>query len=100
VSDRLGITVQGITPAVAKALGLEKAEGAVATDVADGGPAAKAGIQVNDVILRAGKREVKQVSDFIAAMEDLQNETDIALFVKHGAEAAKWMDVKVPAVEK
>ena len=92
-SDRLGMTVQGVTPAIARALGLEKAEGVVVTDVVEGGPAVRAGIRANDLIMRVGKQEIKALSDFTGAMEGLRKEKDVALFVKHGGQAAKWMEV-------
>jgi len=47
----LGVNIQQVTPPMAKAFGLKSAEGALVGDVAPGGPAAKAGIKVGDVVL-------------------------------------------------
>ncbi len=46
----LGATTQTLTPELALALGLPPAGGAIVTAVAQGGPAAKAGLAVGDVI--------------------------------------------------
>lgn len=48
----MGITIEPITPALARQLGLPvKTRGLLVTDVGEGTPAAKAGLQVNDVIV-------------------------------------------------
>lgn len=48
---RLGVRVQGIDADKAKALGLESAAGAIVAAVEPGSPAAKAGVEVGDVIV-------------------------------------------------
>ena len=47
----LGIMVQDITPAIAKAMGLKDMQGVLVGDVSPDGPAKKSGIQRGDVIL-------------------------------------------------
>jgi serine protease Do len=48
----MGITIEPVTPALARQIGVPpKTRGLLVTDVGQGTPAAKAGIQVNDVIL-------------------------------------------------
>jgi serine protease Do len=47
---RLGVTVQGVTADLASSLGLPSAKGALVSNVEDGGPAARAGIEQGDVI--------------------------------------------------
>jgi serine protease Do len=47
----LGVTIQRVTPDLAKALGLEKNRGALVADVAPGSPAHEAGIKTGDVIV-------------------------------------------------
>jgi serine protease Do len=46
----LGVTVQEVTPAIAKAIGLRTTMGALVSDVRPDSPAARAGIQTGDVI--------------------------------------------------
>ena len=47
----LGVAVQELTPALAKALKMEVARGAVIADVAPGNPAERSGLRQGDVIL-------------------------------------------------
>ena len=53
----LGVRIQDVTKDVAEAMGLEKAAGALITDVPDG-PAKEAGMQAGDVILSFDDTEV------------------------------------------
>jgi serine protease Do len=48
---RIGVTVQEMTPALARSFGLDKARGALVASVEPGGPAAKSGLQAGDVIV-------------------------------------------------
>ncbi len=61
----LGVAIQGITPAIAKSLGLDadRPSGALVASVTANSPAAKAGIKQGDVIISAGGQPVKQVGD-------------------------------------
>ena len=61
----LGVAIQGITPAIAKSLGLnsDQPSGALVASVTTNSPAAKAGIKQGDVITAAGGHPVKQVGD-------------------------------------
>lgn len=53
----IGMQVQGMSPQIAKALGLESADGVLVRDVALGGASDKAGFKRGDLILEfAGKR--------------------------------------------
>jgi Do/DeqQ family serine protease len=54
----LGVTVQGVTGDLAAGLGLQKAEGAIVSDVTAGGAADKAGIEVGDVLLTYQGRSI------------------------------------------
>jgi serine protease Do len=47
----LGVTIQEVTPAIAKAVGLNNPEGAMVTDVSPNSPGQRAGLQSGDVIL-------------------------------------------------
>ena len=47
----LGISAQDMTPAIAKTLALEFKKGALVGDVVKGGPAEKAGIKKNDIVI-------------------------------------------------
>ncbi len=47
----LGVTIQEVTPAIAKAIGLSSPEGALVNEVRPDSPASRAGLQSGDVIL-------------------------------------------------
>ncbi len=50
----VGVKLQQVTPEMALALGMERAEGSVVAYVAPGGPVEKGGLRVGDVILQVG----------------------------------------------
>jgi serine protease Do len=51
-----GCVVEDVTPELAHALGMQSPKGSIIAAVSDGGPAAAAGLQVGDVVLRFGDR--------------------------------------------
>ncbi len=55
---RLGIGIQDLTPELARAFGLERTGGAVVSQIEEGSPAARAGMQVGDVIVGANGQPV------------------------------------------
>jgi len=60
---RIGVQIGQISDDVAKALGLEKAQGALVSMVEQDGPAAKAGVQSGDVITHFDGKPINQMSD-------------------------------------
>jgi serine protease Do len=61
----LGVAIQGITPNIAKSLGIntDQPTGALVSSVTPNSPAAKAGIKQGDIIAAAGGRPIKTVHD-------------------------------------
>src|SRR5262249_29166706 len=55
----LGVSIQPITPELAKSFNLTETKGALVASVADGSPAAKAGLKPGDVILRYDGKAVE-----------------------------------------
>jgi serine protease Do len=80
----LGITVQNVTPEIAKGLGLKKETGVVVTRVEPGSPAADAGIQTGDVIHEVNRKPVKNVEDFIQKVEKAKDQDHVLLFLQRG----------------
>jgi serine protease Do len=58
-----GLTLDNITPNIARQLRLESSRGAVVVDVDPNSPAARAGIGEGDVILRVGRTQVASAAD-------------------------------------
>ena len=65
----LGVRIQDVTPDIAEAMGLEKAAGALVTDVPDG-PAKDAGMQANDVIVTFDGKDVADTRDLVRRVAD------------------------------
>jgi membrane-associated protease RseP (regulator of RpoE activity) len=58
----LGITMDDVTPSMARALQLDEPTGVLINDVVEGSPAEAAGLQTGDIILAIGDREVMGTS--------------------------------------
>ena len=62
-SSGFGITLQNVTPEIARRLRLETRSGAVVTDIEQSSPAARAGMQPGDVIVRVGRQAVASAAE-------------------------------------
>ncbi len=60
---RIGVTIQRITPALAEALKLKDTKGALVTNVVKGGPADKAGVKREDVIIEFDGKPIESASE-------------------------------------
>ncbi|MBP6993526.1 MAG: trypsin-like peptidase domain-containing protein [Spirochaetes bacterium] len=65
----LGVQIVPLTEEYAKELGLKDAQGALVGQVVEGGPGVKGGIQVGDIILSAGGKQVKDYGDLVDVVE-------------------------------
>jgi serine protease Do len=59
----LGVSIQQITPELAKTFGLKQANGALVSDVMDASPAEKAGVKQGDVIVEFNGKKIKSSSE-------------------------------------
>jgi serine protease Do len=77
----LGVSIQSITPDLAKALKLEERQGALVSEIVQGGPAAKAGIRQGDVIVGFNSESIKGAHDLpaIVAKTPVGEEATITL---------------------
>ena len=80
----LGITVQNLTPEIAKGLGLKKETGVVVTRVELGSPAENAGIQTGDVIREVNRKPIKDVEDFVQKVEKAKGPDNVLFLVQRG----------------
>lgn len=74
----LGVTVQTVTPELAKSFGLKEGKGALVADVTKGSPADVAGIEQGDVIIEFNGKEIEEMN----ALPRLVAETPVGKKVK------------------
>ena len=67
----LGVEIQPVTPDVASAIGLDHPGGALVSQVNDGSPAARAGVETGDVITGFAGQDVKDPKDLSRAVADV-----------------------------
>ncbi|NIO03188.1 MAG: Do family serine endopeptidase [Proteobacteria bacterium] len=77
-----GLTVQNITPEIARSLGLEGEMGVVVTSVEPGSPAAKAGIRRGDVIQEVNRKSIKDADDFGRVVETAKDQGKILFLIR------------------
>jgi serine protease Do len=77
----LGVQLQPLTPALAKAMGRESVAGALVAGVTPDSPAAKAGLQQGDVVTAAGGKPVKTPRDLARMVGDAKPGNTLALAV-------------------
>jgi serine protease Do len=64
----IGLRTQNITPTLAAGLGLARSWGTIVSDIAAGGAAEAAGLELNDIILAIDGRPILGLPDFITAL--------------------------------
>jgi serine protease Do len=68
---RIGMALAPLTPEMREQFGItEGTGGALVADIAQGSPAAEAGLQPGDVITRVGSTEVQEPEDVVTAIEE------------------------------
>ena len=62
------MTVQELTPEIARNLGVADSKGVIVTNVDDGGVADEAGLRRGDILLEANQKKIQSVQDYRAAI--------------------------------
>ena len=83
-SEELGLTVQTLTPELAKQLDVKPGEGVVVTEVKRGSIASLAGIKTGDVILQVNRKAVNNAAAFNQAVQESSDEQRVLLLVRSG----------------
>ena len=84
-SGKLGLTLQPVTPGVARQLGLPAdAEGLVVTGVDPAGAAADSGIARGDLISEINGQTVNSVEDVRSALDDADSKPVLLLVTRRG----------------
>jgi serine protease Do len=99
----IGAGAQEITPTMADGLGLPQSWGVIVDDVVPDGPAASAGVQVQDIILTADDRPIETLSALTAATYLHNPDKPVKIEILRGTDAGKNKEKKilyVAAVEK
>ena len=83
----IGAGAQEITPTLAEGLGLPQSWGVIVDDVVPDGPAASAGVQVQDIILTADDRPIETMSALTAATYLHNPDQPVKLEILRGTDA-------------
>ncbi len=84
-SQKLGLSLQTLTPDIAQQLGYGNDKGVIVADVASGSAADDAGLQRGDLIKEVDRVPVRTVQDFEKAIRGLKSGDTAALLVRRGA---------------
>jgi serine protease Do len=93
----IGAAAQEITPDMADGLHLAQRWGVIVADVTPSGPAASAGLQIQDIILRADDRRIETLPQLSAALYLHRVDELLKLEIVRGQERRT---IYVPAVEE
>ena len=81
---RIGVSIQQVTAALAESFGLDRPRGAAVSSVDSGGPADKAGLKPEDIILSVNGRKIEQSSELPALIASIKPGTSADLEVWRG----------------
>lgn len=92
----IGVTIQTVTPDLAKSFGMTEPRGALVSDVAPGGPADKGGVKQGDIIVSFDGNNIKDSSSLsrIVAVTPVGKDVDVNI-IRNGKE----MTVKIKIEE-
>jgi serine protease Do len=80
-----GMTVQELTPQLARQLGLKPGTtGVVISDIKEGSPAAESGLRSGDIITEVNRNGIKNLNDYQQALKQVKKDDHLLLLVKRG----------------
>jgi serine protease Do len=82
--EKLGMTVQNLTPELARQFGLEGKKGVVVTDVAPDSAAALANIKPGGIIREVNRKPVENMEDFKKTIAEVPENSAVLLLVQEG----------------
>ncbi|MBN1382006.1 MAG: DegQ family serine endoprotease [Deltaproteobacteria bacterium] len=92
-AEKYGMSVQEITPDMAKHFGLTEQTGVIITGIQQGSPADEAGFKVEDIILQVNKIKITSMSVFLKEMTKGKQQ-DILLFLIKRGEANLFLTLR------
>lgn len=84
-SEQSGLTVQELTPEIAKQLGFKDEQGVVISDIESGSPAETAGLRRGDLIKEVNRNPVQSLKEYNKAMEAVDDGENFLLLIKRGS---------------
>jgi serine protease Do len=84
VKEKLGLTVQEITPSLAARFRLEVEKGVVVTDVEEGSVAQESGLQPGDLILEINGQPIDNIDDYKKSLAKMENGKSTLFLIKRG----------------
>ena len=81
-ADRFGLAVQDLTPELRNQFRMTNVDGVMVSSVAEGGPAAQAGVRPGDVITEANREPVKSTRDFSRILGQMRRGQNLLLLVR------------------
>ncbi|GBF27185.1 periplasmic serine endoprotease DegP [bacterium MnTg02] len=82
----LGVSIQNVTEDIAESLALDKAEGAMISEITPGGPASKSDLKVNDAIVEVNGERIKDSRDLARTIAGLQPKSNARVTVYRDGE--------------
>ncbi len=82
--DLLGLSVEKVTPEIARRVGLRSATGVIVTGVEPESPAAIVGLAKGDIIFRVGGRKVSSPREFSSFVEEAVKEGEVLMLLRDG----------------
>lgn len=95
----LGVMIQPVTPEIAESLRLDKAAGALVTEVTADSPAAKAGLRQGDVILSYDGKAISTLRDLTRAVADTAVDRKVSIEIVRD-NATKTVAARIGAQER
>ena len=80
----LGITVQDLTPEIAKHLGISEKAGILVSEVKAGSPAHEAGIRRGDVIKEIDRQPIEDLKGYRREMAKVKGKNEILMLIQRG----------------
>ncbi len=81
----IGVSIQPVTADIADSLGLKQAKGALVDEPQDGGPASRAGLKSQDVIVSVNDHEIKDGRDLARTIAAVTPGSQIAIaYIRNG----------------
>ncbi len=92
--QKLGMTVEEITPDIAARLGIKNEEGVIVTRVEEGSPAAEAGLRPGDIIKEIQREPVKDMATYNNLIGKLEKGSALILIKRGGSTFFVTLEMK------